>query len=87
MKLTIFIHIKVPRQGTCVDEVAEWLRRWTANPLGSPRVGSNPILVEKFCLQSDGTDVLHHDKQYVLIFRHLGYFLFFLDEDQKVIDR
>ena len=28
------------------DEVAEWLRRWTANPLGFPRVGSNPILVE-----------------------------------------
>ena len=27
------------------DEVAEWLRRWTANPLGFPRVGSNPILV------------------------------------------
>lgn len=25
--------------------MAEWLRRWTANPLGSPRVGSNPILV------------------------------------------
>ena len=31
--------------GSC-DEVAEWLRRWTANPLGSARVGSNPILVE-----------------------------------------
>ena len=30
------------------DEVAEWLRRWTANPLGSARVGSNPILVELF---------------------------------------
>ena len=30
------------------DEVAEWLRRWTANPLGSARVGSNPILVEIF---------------------------------------
>ena len=30
------------------DEVAEWLRRWTANPLGSARVGSNPILVEAF---------------------------------------
>ena len=28
------------------DEVAEWLRRWTANPLCSARVGSNPILVE-----------------------------------------
>ena len=27
------------------DEVAEWLRRWTANPLGSARVRSNPILV------------------------------------------
>src|SRR4029434_3966211 len=29
------------------DEVAEWLRRWTANPLCSARVGSNPILVRK----------------------------------------
>ena len=28
------------------DEVAEWLRRWTANPLCSARVGSNPILVD-----------------------------------------
>ena len=28
--------------------MAEWLRRWTANPLGSPRVGSNPILVDIF---------------------------------------
>ena len=27
------------------DEVAEWLRRWTANPMGSARVGSNHILV------------------------------------------
>ncbi len=31
-----------------VDEVAEWLRRWTANPMCSARVGSNPILVEPF---------------------------------------
>ena len=30
------------------DEVAEWLRRWTANPMGSARVGSNPILVVLF---------------------------------------
>ena len=22
--------------------VAEWLRRWTRNPLGSPRAGSSP---------------------------------------------
>ena len=26
--------------------MAEWLRRWTANPLCSARVGSNPILVD-----------------------------------------
>ena len=31
------------------DEVAEWLRRWTANPLCSARVGSNPILVGWGC--------------------------------------
>ena len=31
------------------DEVAEWLRRWTANPLCSARVGSNPILVVWGC--------------------------------------
>ena len=30
------------------DEVAEWLRRWTANPMCSARVGSNPILVVEF---------------------------------------
>ena len=30
------------------DEVAEWLRRWTANPMCSARVGSNPILVVGF---------------------------------------
>ena len=33
------------------DEVAEWLRRWTANPLGSPRVGSNPILVDIYFIE------------------------------------
>ena len=33
---------------TVMDEVAEWLRRWTANPMGSARVGSNPILVDDF---------------------------------------
>ena len=28
------------------DRVAEWLRRWTANPIRSPRVVANPISVE-----------------------------------------
>ena len=30
------------------DQMSEWLRRWTANPLGSARAGSNPVLVVKF---------------------------------------
>ena len=28
-----------------MDKMAEWLRRWTLNPLVSTRVGSNPIFV------------------------------------------
>ena len=32
--------------GTAV--VAEWLRRWTRNPLGSARTGSNPVGSESF---------------------------------------
>ena len=28
--------------------LAEWLRRWTRNPLGSARIGSNPVAIEKF---------------------------------------
>lgn len=34
------------KHGFTSDEVAEWLRRWTANPMCSARVGSNPILVD-----------------------------------------
>ena len=37
--------MKSAKQMSNKDEVAEWLRRWTANPLGDARVGSNPILV------------------------------------------
>ena len=29
-------------------EVAEWLRRQTANPMSYARLGSNPILVKTF---------------------------------------
>ena len=34
------------------DSVSEWLRRWTRNPLGSARRGSNPLAVDcsAFCL-------------------------------------
>ena len=34
--------------GKASDKVAEWLRRWTANPFPSGSVGSNPILVDTF---------------------------------------
>ena len=33
---------KVPTGAYHQAVVAEWLRRWTWNPMGSPRVGSNP---------------------------------------------
>ena len=41
-------NLSVEGKQLSVDEVAEWLRRWTANPLGSASVGSNPILVDEF---------------------------------------
>ena len=28
-----------------IDYMAEWVWRWTANPLGSARAGSNPVIV------------------------------------------
>ena len=50
----VWIHLLTIQRVLSDDEVAEWLRRWTANPLGSARVGSNPILVEVF-LENDHT--------------------------------
>ena len=44
-----------------IDEVAEWLRRWTANPMGSARVGSNPILVEIFCQKLQEKDFRYRE--------------------------
>ncbi|KRX47268.1 INO80 complex subunit E [Trichinella murrelli] len=41
-------YITYKKGGCPTDEVAEWLRRWTANPLGFPRVSSNLILVVSF---------------------------------------
>ena len=31
-----------------IDKMAEWIRRWTVNPLGYTSVGSNPIFVVFF---------------------------------------
>lgn len=33
------------------DTVSEWLRRWTRNPLGSARRGSNPLGVVFFVVE------------------------------------
>lgn len=41
----IVAHTTLP---ACVV-VAEWLRRWTRNPLGSPRAGSNPADYDLHC--------------------------------------
>ena len=49
--------------------MAEWLRRWTANPLCSARVGSNPILVDNFFFSTFPTlhsFLLHFAKQFTL---------------------
>ncbi len=47
-QIEIKVHYTHTTYGDNCDEVAEWLRRWTANPLCSARVGSNPILVAFF---------------------------------------
>ena len=49
----ISVHCLTPNTEMCVPVVmAEWLRRWTRNPLGSPRAGSNPAdyVCFLFCL-------------------------------------
>ncbi len=48
LKRTCFFQVQyIYTTHTDQDEVAEWLRRWTANPLCSARMGSNPIPVVK----------------------------------------
>ena len=41
------------RCGQCVDGavMAEWLRRWTRNPMGYSRAGSNPVHSERDLLR------------------------------------
>ena len=39
-------------------DVAEWLRRWTWNPLGSARTGSNPVVSEGFLYKKDSCENL-----------------------------
>ena len=37
----------------CADEVAEWLRRWTANAKGSARVGAEHIALAVYSILVD----------------------------------
>ena len=37
--------------------LSEWLRRWTRNPLGSARAGSNPAAVD---FSGYGVDILYN---------------------------
>ena len=46
---------KAAHASLSVDTVSEWLRRWTRNPLGSARRGSNPLGVGFF-----GVDDMKH---------------------------
>ena len=39
--------VKLSEPGNEQDTLSEWLRRWTRNPLGSARRGSNPLAVDK----------------------------------------
>ena len=54
--------------GMRADKVAEWLRRWTANPLGSARVSSNLILVVYFwsTTAEQKTDIYAADRIYIV---------------------
>ena len=47
MVLVLLIRLKY-QSSPPAAVVAEWLRRWTRNPMGSPRTGSNPVGCDKF---------------------------------------
>ena len=40
--------------------MAEWLRRWTRNPMGSPRAGSNPARSDNIFTVHKQSTFLHH---------------------------
>nr|XP_049619311.1 uncharacterized protein LOC125994133 [Syngnathus scovelli] len=57
-----FDNVRTLPRPSCRVVVAEWLRRWTRNPLGSPRAGSNPADNEAhFVLESCQPRQMHFD--------------------------
>ena len=47
------INVRTKRKSISTAAMAEWLRRWTWNPMGYPRAGSNPArsvnILQHFC--------------------------------------
>ena len=59
------------------DTVAEWLRRWTRNPLGSARVGSNPTGVALFYFCREGKNKPLRCAFFEIFILRLNHFLYF----------
>ena len=55
LEASLSFHVAHVVVQTPQDTVSEWLRRWTRNPLGSARKGSNPFGVDLHRLQQFGT--------------------------------
>ena len=47
------LNIEIFKEKRQAAVMAEWLRRWTWNPMGSSRAGSNPARSESFFLFFD----------------------------------
>ena len=56
------VQVYVQKLSNTVDEVAEWLRRWTANPMDSVRVGSSPIFVVISQRKASDSRILCYEK-------------------------
>ena len=75
--------------------MAEWLRRWTANPLGSASVGTNPIFVVFFfwfCGEMDSNMQFEISKQSsnlgkkTVIFKTLATTFFEIKKKEKITE-
>ena len=55
--------------------MAEWLRRWTRNPMGSPRAGSNPARSDLFLQSRKANEELRILNKYFKNSFHAGYML------------
>ena len=54
-----------------IDTLAEWLRRWTRNPLGSARRGSNPLGVD-LCTRTYGETKMNRHTHEAHVHSHMS---------------